>query len=87
MINSINCHTSETSRFVYHHLQTLVKEIPSYIKDTKDFVKRINNFKVPENSFLVTMEVKALQLYVQTYQTKNVLLLSNKNTTTTQRKP
>ena len=87
MVNSINCHTSETFLFVYHHLQSLVKEIPSYIKDPKDFVKIINNFKVPENSFLVTMEVKALQLYIQTYQTKNVLLMSNKNKTTTQRKP
>ena len=49
VINSINCHTSEISRFVDHHLQPLVKEIPSYIKDTNDFVNKINNFKVPEN--------------------------------------
>ena len=31
IINSINCHTSEVLRFVDHHLQPLVKEIPSYI--------------------------------------------------------
>ena len=29
-------------------------------KDTNEFVNKINNFKVPENSFLVTMDVKAL---------------------------
>ena len=59
VISSINCHTSEISRFVDHHLQPLVKEIPSCIKDTSDFVNKINNFKVPENS-LVTMDIKAL---------------------------
>ena len=52
MINSINCHTSEISRFVDHHLQPLVREIPSYIK--------IDSFAVLPNSFLVTMDVKSL---------------------------
>ena len=60
VINSTNCHTSEISCFVEHHLQLLVKEIPSYIRDTNDFANKRNNFKVLENSFLVTMDVKAL---------------------------
>ena len=60
VINSINCHTSEISRFVDHHLQPLVREIPSYIKDTNDFINKIDNFAVPPNSFLVTMDVKSL---------------------------
>ena len=30
------------------------------VKDTNDSVNKINNFKLPENSFLVTMDVKAL---------------------------
>ena len=59
-INAINCHTSEISGFLDHHLQPIVKEIPSYIKDTNDFVDKINKFKFPENSFLVTRDVKAL---------------------------
>ena len=45
VINSINCQTSEISCFVDHHLQPLGKKIPSYIKDTNDFVNKINNFK------------------------------------------
>ena len=36
VINSINCHTSEISRFVDHHLQPLVREIPAYIKNDID---------------------------------------------------
>ena len=60
VINLIICHTSEISRFVDHHLQSLVREIPSYIKDTNDLKNKINNFPVPPNSLLVTMDVKSL---------------------------
>ena len=77
-INSLNCHTSEISRFVEHHLQPLVKEIPSYIKDTNDFVSKINNFKVPENLFLVTIDVKALCANISNKEV--IKLLSNENT-------
>ena len=57
---SISCHTSEILRFVDYHRQLLAKEIPSHIKDINYFVNKINNFKVSENSFLITMDVKAL---------------------------
>ena len=60
MISSINCHTSEISRFVDHHLQPLVREIPSYIKDKNDFINKIDNFDVPPNTYPVTMDVKSL---------------------------
>ena len=58
VINLINCHTSETSRFLDHHLQRLVREIPSYIKDTNHFISKINGFSVPLNSLFVIMNVK-----------------------------
>ena len=60
VINSMKCHIPEISRFLDHHLQPLVKEIASYIKDTKDFINKINNFAVPPSSLLVTMDVKSL---------------------------
>ena len=62
VINSINYHTYQIPRFI-DHLQLLVNEISWYIKDNHDFVNKINNFNVPNNSFLVTMVVKALQLH------------------------
>ena len=58
VINSKSCHTSEISRFVDHHLQPLVREIPSYIKDTNDFINKNDNFAVPiscSNGCQVTM--------------------------------
>ena len=57
VILSISCHTSEILHFLDHYLQTVVKEIPLYIKDTKDFVKKINNLTVPKDSILANMNV------------------------------
>ena len=62
VVSSINCHTSKISEFVDHHLQPLVKLLPSYIQDTTDFINKINSHadKVNEKTFLVTMDVKSL---------------------------
>ena len=49
VINSSECHTSEILRFVDHHLQPVVKQILSYIKDTIHFINTVNNFSVPFN--------------------------------------
>ena len=37
-----------------------MREIPSYIKDTNDFINKIDNFAVLPNSFLATMDVNSL---------------------------
>ena len=37
-LSSVNCHTS---KYVGYHLQPIIKEIPSYIKDTKDFFRKV----------------------------------------------
>ena len=61
MVSSINCHTANISKYVDYHLQPIVKQIPSYVKDTKDFINKINAVKsVPKNSYLVTMDVRPL---------------------------
>ena len=37
-----------------------MRKIPSYIKNTNNFMHKIHNFPVPPNSLLVTMDVKSL---------------------------
>ena len=45
--------------FIDHHLQPVVKQIPSYIKDTIHFISKENSFSVPVNSTLLTMDVRS----------------------------
>ena len=60
MTNSIECYTSDISRFLDHHLQPVVKQIPSYMKDTNHFINKVNNISVPVNSILDTVDVRSL---------------------------
>ena len=57
----MNCHTGNISKYVNYHLQPIFKEIPSYVKNTKDFLKKLDKVKgIPQESLLVTLEVKSL---------------------------
>ena len=61
VVSSISCHTANISKYVDYHLQPIVKQIPSYVKETNDFINKINAVKsVPKNGYLVTMDVRSL---------------------------
>ena len=61
VVSSINCHTSNISKYVDYHLQPIMQQIPSYIKDTNNFINKFNTVKsVPKNSYLVTMDMRSL---------------------------
>ena len=61
VVSSINCHTANISKYVDYHLQPTVKQIPSFVKDSNDFINKINAVKsVPKNSYLVTMDARSL---------------------------
>ena len=57
----MNCHTANISKYVDCYFQPIVKEIPSYVKDTQDFLKKLEKVKdIPQESRLVTLDVKSL---------------------------
>ena len=37
----LNCHISKISEYVDCHLQPIVKQIPSYVKDTSDLISKL----------------------------------------------
>ena len=54
----MNCHTANFSENVNHRHQPIVKEIPSYVKDTQVFPKKLQKVKdISEESLLVTLDV------------------------------
>ena len=61
VVSSVNCQTASISKYVNYHLQPIVKEIPSYVKDTQDFLKKLEKVKdIHQESLLVTLGVKSL---------------------------
>ena len=61
VVSSIDCHTTKISKYIDNQLQPHVKELKSYVKDSTDFIRKINSMeKIPDNSILVTMDVRSL---------------------------
>ena len=60
VISSIGCHTANISKYVDYHLQGRVSKLPSYVKDTTDFINKIKDLTVPDNTILVTLDVSSL---------------------------
>ena len=61
VISSVSCHTSAISTLVDYHLQPYVKQLKSYVKDTTDFINKIEHLPpTVKESFLVSMDVRSL---------------------------
>ena len=61
VVSSIDCHTTKISKYIDNQLQPHVKELKSYVKDSTDFMRKINSMeKILDNSILVTMDVRSL---------------------------
>jgi hypothetical protein len=61
IISGNGCPTEKISQFVDEHIKHIVPLLPSYIKDTTDFVKMIESLPtVCKNAVLVTMDVSSL---------------------------
>ena len=61
IVSSCGAPTEGISRLVDFHLRPLVGKIPSYIKDTTDFLLKLNTIaNLPSDTMLATLDVTAL---------------------------
>ena len=58
--------TERISVYLDHWLQPLAKSLPSYIKDTKEFIKYIESTKLPKDCILCTLDVSSLYTNIPT---------------------
>ena len=59
VISSINCHTSRMLEFVDYYLQPEAKKLKFYVKDTTDFIKKIEAIDyVSDDFYLVSLDVR-----------------------------
>lgn len=56
--------TEKISQFIDMHLQPHVPLIQSYVKDSGDLIKTLENLNLPKNCTLATIDVKALYLNI-----------------------
>jgi hypothetical protein len=64
-IVSANGHpTEKISEFIDLHLWPFVENLPSHIKDTTDYLKKMENLTIPKNTTLVTMDVTSLYMNI-----------------------
>ena len=61
VVSSIDCHTTKISKDIDNQLQPHVRELKSYVKDSTDFIRKINSVeKISDSSILVTKDVSWL---------------------------
>jgi len=61
IISGCNSYTENLSKFIDSVLQPLMKSLPSYIKDTTDFIKKLKSIpQLSDNSILVSLDVTSL---------------------------
>ena len=61
VISNCGTPTEKCSEFLDHHLKKVMQKGCSYIKDSSDLIKKINNLvSIPENIILVTVDVVGL---------------------------
>ncbi|KAI8514534.1 hypothetical protein Bbelb_071250 [Branchiostoma belcheri] len=68
ILSANDCASERISELADFHLRPLVTRLPSYIKDTTDFLRRLNKLgKVPQNAILVTwISLPCIPTYPQT---------------------
>ena len=60
IISGNGCPTEMISAFVDDHLKEFVQKMPSYVKDTSDFIKKVESYQHDSDYYLVTMDVSSL---------------------------
>ena len=68
IISGNNCPTEKISAFIDEHIKQFVPHIKSYVRDTPDFIKKIENFKLTGDYFLVTMDVTSLYTNIPNHE-------------------
>ncbi|XP_065893450.1 uncharacterized protein [Dysidea avara] len=60
IVSSCNSPTENISQFLDYWLQHSMRTLPSYLQDTNQLINNLCSLSVPEDSWLVTVDVKSL---------------------------
>ena len=61
IVSACNSSTDNISKYIDYVLKPLMQSLPSYVKDTSDFIQKLKSAKLAHaNSYLVTLDVSSL---------------------------
>ena len=65
VVSSVNSHTEKLSAYVDQFLRTLAEKLPSYIRDTSDFIRQLRVLgQLPARCYLATLDVSSLYINI-----------------------
>ena len=68
IISGNNSPTEKISAFVDEHIKQFVPRVKSYVRDTPDFIKKMENFKLNGDYFLVGMDATSLYTNIPNHE-------------------
>ena len=66
IVSSCDSITEKISQFVDKWLQPYVKNLPSYVKDTTEFINQIEATQLPTNCKLASIDISSLLIHKHT---------------------
>ena len=60
IVSSCSSATENISQYIDYWLQPLMKNLPSYHKDTTELINELKNLQIEPNTILVIVDVKSL---------------------------
>ncbi len=65
IVSDCSSESYRISEYIDYFLQPLAKMHPSYLKDTWDFLQKLEKIQVPHNALLITLDVESLYTNIQ----------------------
>ena len=60
IISANGCPVERISEYVDHFLQPFVIEQRTYLKDTSDFIRKVENIRIPKDALLITLDYESM---------------------------
>ena len=60
LVSQVKANTENIAVFLDNYLQPIMKQLPSYLKNSSQLINELEELNIPENTILLTVDVKSL---------------------------
>lgn len=73
IVSGINSILEPLLKYLDHFIKDSVKNTPTYVKDSSDFIMQLENFKIPEMAGFLTIDINSLYMNIPLNAARNVV--------------